>query len=69
MKTFVLIAGLWLNVDNIESFEDGYFEETAFRKGYDWCRVSMVSGDYFVMKYETCDEIIRDVVDQMEDPN
>ena len=67
MKTFVLIAGMWLNVDYIESFEVGYYDG-MFHKSH-WCHVNMVSGDYFTIKDESCADIVRDVTTQMEDPN
>lgn len=68
MKTFVLIAGMWFNVDHIMAFEDSY-RERAFKDPVPYCHVSMVNGWGFKVENESCADIVRDVTTQMEDPN
>lgn len=68
MKTFVLILGIWINTDNIVYFEDAYLTST----GIPYCGIHLNINNtnrILMVEHETCDEVIRDVTNQLEDPN
>ena len=69
MKTFVLIAGMWLNADHIVSLEDVYVEGNLMRTQKEYCSVTMINTGRFTVEGESCADIVRDVTVQLEDPN